>query len=71
MNTIAALNPTAQRSPLPRRVVERLRLSWRRWRTYERVCRELYGCSDRDLAELKIGRYEIPRLARETAAREV
>jgi len=38
-----------------------------RYRTYRRTVSELEACCDRELSDLGIARYDIPRLAREAA----
>ena len=44
-----------------------LKTRYARWRRYSRTLAELSSLSDRELADLGIGRGDIARLARETA----
>lgn len=46
-----------------------LRSAFERHRRYQRVCRELNGLSDRELAEIGIYRSDITEVAREDAER--
>jgi uncharacterized protein YjiS (DUF1127 family) len=48
-------------------IVQKYR-SWREYRQkYRRTYEELDGCSDRELAELRISRADIPAIARKSA----
>jgi uncharacterized protein YjiS (DUF1127 family) len=42
-----------------------LKTRYNRWQRYSRTVKELENLSSRDLADLGISRFDIPRLARE------
>lgn len=48
---------------------ETLRIRYSRWQRYSRTVQELESLSNRDLADLGISRFDIPRLAREAVGK--
>lgn len=45
-----------------------MRVYGRRYATYQQTVRELSACTDRELADMGISRFDVRRLAREAAA---